>query len=376
MKCIQCGVNVPDSAAFCPNCGSRLRSAVLSPKPETFKFSCEICGQHISVPKVWSGRLAVCPSCNQRVRIPQVNSDRVIDSSARPLSTPPPAPAAEPTEAVPPQEGAGAAPKLRAVPPPPVLQRVPQVTEEEVRPAPPQMRVVPLPPPKKMMKRQPVLSLREEEPPAEPPEEPSPGPAEVIPEVPAAVLAAGKRRSLMTGAAGIGILFCLLAVLGVVGVRLYRNAASSRPADLELFRRIGTACTIYCVDFQGAFPAGEGAVGFRRLVEQQCLERTLLLPEKTEFAERNLKIAYVGGGLREGSVECSLLPVAFDKPRSGKKIIRVLRVDGTISQVEIPRGTRSCAEFAAFLRQSTPGPEADWGLILENARAIDFADGL
>lgn len=376
MKCIQCGVNVPDSAAFCPNCGSRLRSAVLSPKPETFKFSCEICGQHISVPKVWSGRLAVCPSCNQRVRIPQVNSDRVIDSSARPLSTPPPAPAAEPTEAVPPQEGAGAAPKLRAVPPPPVLQRVPQVTEEEVRPAPPQMRVVPLPPPKKMMKRQPVLSLREEEPPAEPPEEPSPGPAEVIPEVPAAVLAAGKRRSLMTGAAGIGILFCLLAVLGVVGVRLYRNAASSRPADLELFRRIGTACTIYCVDFQGAFPAGEGAVGFRRLVEQQCLERTLLLPEETEFAERNLKIAYVGSGLREGRVECGPLPVAFDKPRSGKKIIRVLRVDGTISQVEIPRGTRSCAEFAAFLRQSTPGPEADWGLILENARAIDFADGL
>lgn len=377
MKCIQCGVNVPDSAAFCPNCGSRLRSAVISPKPETFKFSCEICGQHISVPKVWSGRLAVCPSCNQRVRIPPVNSDRVIDSSAvRPLSTPPPAPAAEPPEAVPPQEESGAAPKLRAVPPPPVLQRVQPVAEEEARPAPVPMRVVPLPPPLPKKKRQPVLSLREAAAPAELPEEQSPAPAEVIPEVPAAVLAAGKRRNLMTGAAGIGILFCLLAVLGVVGVRLYRNAASSRPADLELFRRIGTACTIYCVDFQGAFPVGEGAVGFRRLVEQQCLERSQLLPEKTEFSEQNLKIAYVGGGLREGSVECGLLPVAFDKPRWAKKIIRVLRVDGTISLVEIPRGTRSCAEFAAFLRQSTPGPETAWGLILENARAIDFADGL
>lgn len=354
MKCIQCGVNVPDSTAFCPNCGSRLRSAVLSPKPETFKFSCEICGQHISVPKVWSGRLAVCPSCNQRVRIPRPDSG--CAAAAHPEPPPavvvPPAPRFEASEKKAPESPAStrgrAVPKVEPLPPPPP-------------------RTAPLQPS--------LLNVSPEPPEEKAPEENAAGRC-AIPELPPDRLAAGKRRNLMAGAAGIGILFCLLAVLGAVGIRLYRNAASSRPADLELFRRIGTACTIYCVDFQGAFPDGEGVVGFQKLVDQQCLERGLLLAGDTVFFERNLKVAYVGGGQREGAPDCGLLPVAFDKPRFAGKSIRVLRSNGVISLVEFSGKKQSCAEFAEFLRQSTPGPEDAWALVLENARAIDFADGL
>ena len=109
---------------------------------------------------------------------------------------------------------------------------------------------------------------------------------------------------------------------------------------------------------------------------EECLERGLLLAGDTVFFERNLKVAYVGGGQREGAPDCGLLPVAFDKPRFAGKSIRVLRSNGVISLVEFSGKKQSCAEFAEFLRQSTPGPEDAWALVLENARAIDFADGL
>lgn len=324
MKCSQCGTSVPDSAAFCPKCGSRLRTTTFSPKPETFKFSCDVCGQHISVPKAWSGRLAVCPSCNQRVRIPRPGAVTAVPSGTPPL------------------------------PPEPGLK----------------------PPPLPRVSPQPEPGLK---PPPLPPIDPDGKAADftaAIPEVPPAVLAAGKRRNLMAGIAGIGILFCLLAVLGVVGVRLFNAAAATHPADFELFRRIAVACTIYCVDSRGSFPAGEGVVGWRRLIDRKCMDRSLLLPDGTEFAERNLKTAYVGGGLQEGAVDCALLPVAFDKPRFYRGGIRVLHCNGEISVVEFPGKERTCAAFAAFLRESIPGPEGAWARILENAGAVDFADGL
>lgn len=321
MKCLKCGTGVPDSAAFCPNCGNRLRSAVLSPKPETFKFSCDACGQHISVPKAWSGRLAVCPACNQRVRIPRP------DTEEGPRVMPLPPPPVRPVSAVPPLVVTR---KTAAAP-----LETERVVEEKVESA-----------------------------------------GKVVPEVPADRYAAGKRRNLMAGAAGIGVLICLLAVLGAVGMHFVRSASDARPADLEIFRRIGVACTIYCVDFRGQFPVGEGAAGFRRLIEQECMERSVLLPDGAELAEQNLKIAYVGSGLQEGQADCGRLPIAFDKPEDSSGGIRVLRCDGTISVVEYFEESRSCADFAAFLRRTTPGPEESWALILENARAIDFADGL
>lgn len=114
----------------------------------------------------------------------------------------------------------------------------------------------------------------------------------------------------------------------------------------------------------------------KRLIDQECLDRSVLLPGGGEIAESNLKIAYVGSGLTEGRADCGRLPVAFDKPKDARGGIRVLRCDGTISVVEFPEEVRRCADFVNFLRQSTPGPEESWALILENARAIDFADGL
>ena len=322
MKCLQCGTVVPDSAAFCPTCGSRLPGAALSPKPETFKFSCEVCGLHVSVPKAWSGRLAVCPACNQRVRIPRP------DSANGPRVVPLPPPLVRPASAVPPtlfpSNGNAAAEP----------EKEPEPVGEEKKAA------------------------------------------GAVPELPAELLAAGKRRNLMAGAAGIGILLCLLAVLCMTGLHLFRNAAAAQPADLELFRRIGVACTIYCVDSRGLFPVGEGAAGVKRLIDQECLDRSVLLPGGGEIAESNLKIAYVGSGLTEGRADCGRLPVAFDKPKDARGGIRVLRCDGTISVVEFPEEVRRCADFVNFLRQSTPGPEESWALILENARAIDFADGL
>lgn len=322
MKCLQCGTVVPDSAAFCPTCGSRLPGAALSPKPETFKFSCDVCGQHISVPKAWSGRLAVCPACNQRVRIPRP------DSANGPRVVPLPPPLVRPAS---------------AVPPPLFPSNGNAAAEPEKEPEP----------------------VGEEK-----------KAAGAIPELPAELLAAGKRRNLMAGAAGIGILLCLLAVLCMTGLHLFRNAAAAQPADLELFRRIGVACTIYCVDSRGLFPVGEGAAGVKRLIDQECLDRSVLLPGGGEIAESNLKIAYVGSGLTEGRADCGRLPVAFDKPKDARGGIRVLRCDGTISVVAFPEEVRCCADFVNFLRQSTPGPEESWALILENARAIDFADGL
>ena len=231
MKCLQCGTVVPDSAAFCPTCGSRLPGAALSPKPETFKFSCEVCGQHISVPKAWSGRLAVCPACNQRVRIPRP------DSANGPRVVPLPPPLVRPASAVPPtlfpSNGNAAAEP----------EKEPEPVGEEKKAA------------------------------------------GAVPELPAELLAAGKRRNLMAGAAGIGILLCLLAVLCMTGLHLFRNAAAAQPADLELFRRIGVACTIYCVDSRGLFPVGEGAAGVKRLIDQECLDRSVLLPGGGEIAE-------------------------------------------------------------------------------------------
>ena len=149
MKCHQCGTVVPDSAAFCPKCGSRLPGAALSPKPETFKFSCDVCGQHISVPKAWSGRLAVCPACNQRVRIPRP------DSANGPRVLPLPPPLVRPASAVPP----------------------PLFTSNGNAAAEPEKEPEPVGEEKKA--------------------------AGAVPELPAELLAAGKRRNLMAGAAAL-----------------------------------------------------------------------------------------------------------------------------------------------------------------------------
>ena len=88
--------------------------------------------------------------------------------------------------------------------------------------------------------------------------------------------------------------------------------------------------------------------------------------------EMLLRTAYISAHEHAGRLSCE----GMEFSGSEKEIVHELIRRSLTWAVEFPEEVRRCADFVNFLRQSTPGPEESWALILENARAIDFADGL
>ncbi len=153
-------------------------------------------------------------------------------------------------------------------------------------------------------------------------------------------------------------------------------------ASISNLRQVGLGCILYADDHDGRFPTQVGYLGLNMLVEQKYLQDGKVFIHPNDVARQHgngllpresaTSYAYVGAGLKISNTTLPTTPIALLKPALDEGGTLVLFMDGHVERR--PDRADTVASTIEALHQHFKWPDADYQLLLENARQIDAAE--